>query len=189
MADPTSDIAKWTSFGWDDKSSAMMSLARFITEAGKTNSDYAIFAPEWFPMYGSQIAAYGRGVDPDDIEPFVNAWVKYAAANSATFAAPLAKSVMVDAGFDSNKSTIVANAMYHLNVAGKLPSIIASPAGWKASTGLSITDAGRALESVVSSTLTITKMLPWLLLGVGVFIAWPYISAARAPAKALGGIR
>lgn len=189
MADPTSDVAKWVSFGWDDKSRGMVAIAAFITEAGKTNSDYAVFAPEWFPFYGSQIAAYGKGVDPDVLEPFVNVWIKYAAANKVPFSAPMAKQVMVDAGFDANRSTIVANAMYHVNASGKLPSIIASPAGWAASTGLSISDAGRALQSVVSSTLTITKLLPWILVGVGVFIAWPYIAAARRPAKALGGFR
>lgn len=187
MADPSSDINKWISFGWDDKSRGVVAVASFITEAGKTNSDYAVFAPEWFPFYGSQIAMYGKGVDPDTIEPYINAWIKYSADRKISFTAPLAQQAMIAAGLERGKATVVANAMYHVNAQGKLPTIIVSPAGWAQNAGIGPSDVSATIEKILGGFLTISKMLPWLLVGVGVFIAWPYIAAARKPAKLLGG--
>lgn len=190
MSDPTSNIGKWVSFGWDEKTAGMIDIANAIAEAGKTNSDYAVFVPEWFPFYGAtaRILA-GKTVDPDDVEPFVNAWIKYSYANQVPFSATSAKQSMVDSGLDGNKAYVVANTMYRLNLAGKLPLIISNPSGWANNTGLGLTDIGHAIEQIGSSALTIAKMWPWILLGVGAFVAWPYIKAARAPAQMLGGRR
>lgn len=185
MADPTSDISKWISFGWDAKSSAIIALAKIITEYGKSNPDYALFAPEWFPAYGNNWnPTWGKMVDPDLVEPYVNAWLKYAVATKATYNANLAKNAMVNAGFDATKSQVVANAMWHLKQAGKMPTIIESPAGWASTSGIGLTDAARAIETMAGGYLTLTKMLPWIAVAVGAFVAWPYIAAARAPGRA-----
>mgnify|MGYP001380059718 CR=1 FL=1 len=130
MADPTSNIKKWVTLGWDDKSGAIIAMAKLITELGKTNPDYATFAPEWFPWYGATTnIAWGKMVDPDLLEPYVDAWIRFAFRNKRTFTAAQAKAAMVGAGLENTRSYVVSNAMWRLDRAGKLPDIIKAPAG------------------------------------------------------------
>lgn len=190
MASPESNIGKWVKLGWDDKSGAIVAMAKLITELGKTNPDYATFAPEWFPWYGATTnVAWGKMVDPDLLEPYVDAWIRFAFKNKRTFTAAQAKAAMVGAGLDNTRSYVVANAMWRLDQAGKLPDIIKSPAGWAASTGLGVTDAAKAVEDLLKGLTGIVRWLPWIAVGVAAFVAWPYIAAARTPGKLLGGAR
>lgn len=190
MAEPTSNIKKWVTLGWDDKSGAIIAMAKLITELGKTNPDYATFAPEWFPWYGPTTnLAWGKMVDPDLLEPYVDAWIRFAFRTKRTFTAKQAKAAMVGAGLDNTRAYVVSNAMWRLDQAGKLPDVIKSPAGWAASTGLDVSDAAKAVEGHMKSVTGIVAWLPWIAVGVAAFVAWPYITAARTPGKLLGGAR
>lgn len=193
MADASSNIKKWISFGWDAKSAAIIEMAKTITELGKTNPDYALFAPEWLPFYGiTTNVAWGKMVDPDDVEPYVNAWIAWASENRATFSAPAAKSAMVNAGLDDTKSYVVANAMWRLWKAGNLPLIIEAPAGWASTAGVDASDVGEVLDNLavniksgVMTGTNLVKYLPWVAVAVGAFVAWPYVAPYIAGARAL----
>jgi hypothetical protein len=172
----------------------MWAIAGIITDLAENNPDYALFHTEWVPFYGAMAStSFGRlkSVDPDDVAPYVNAWVAWAVENRASFTATKAKTAMVLAGFDNTLSTVVANAMWRLSNTGELPLIIASPAGWAADAGVDTTDVGVVLNSIgnaaktgVTATYDIIRYLPYIGLAVAAFVAWPYIAAARKPGSA-----
>lgn len=191
MASPTSDLKKWYTLAQDDKSRDLIELSAIITDLGKSNADYALFAPEWFPAYGLHVLA-GKMVDPDDLEPFVNAWIAWSAENRQSFTADKAKDAMKAAGLDPTRSYVVANAMWRLRQAGNMSVLLESPQAWADNQGVDPTDIAELLnqfaaqsKKALETSSDIITWLPWIAVGVAAFVAWPYIAGVRtlAPRK------
>lgn len=178
MSNPNSAGIQGATFYENDNTALIWAVADQLTQDGKTDpATAAAFPPEVAPVFRYKIGL-GYGVDPSDVEQFVQAWIRAANAQRLTFTTSLAIRAMQAAGLNVGRATLVARAMGRLQSVGKLPYLAQNPSGWVAE--------NPGLDPLASISFFI-KMVPWLLGGALVFVALPYLKAARAPAAALGG--
>lgn len=178
MASPTSAGIQGATFYENDNTELMWAVADQLTKDGVNPVVRAAFPPEVAPVFRYKVGI-GYGVDPTDVENFVQAWIRYAVAHRSTFTPQLAMDAMVAAGLDRAKSSMVANAMMRLQSAGKLNYLGKNPSGWKAESGL---DPLTGLKWFIAAA-------PWILGAAALWVALPYLKLARAPALAFGAKR
>lgn len=156
-----------------------------------------LFETHFMVAYGLIPQTYFNTVDPDDIEPYLEAWVRYAVAHSvASYDAQTAYNAMVANGLDQDRAVEVANAVTRAVSSGLLtePAIL-NPNGNQAKPGIvdrtvtAVESLATGAQKAITNTGTVIEWAPFLAVGLGVlavgFVAWPYLSAARAPARRL----
>jgi len=128
-------------------------------------------------------------VDPDDVEPYVLAWVRAGQKSGQSFTAQRAMDAMVAEGLDASRSQEVANAMYRAKNAGVLTQAeVLNPAGANAKVLDQVLEApGKLVSSAtkaVESTGSLIEWVPTIALGLavlaGAYVALPYLQTARA---------
>lgn len=155
------------------------------------------FETHYLTAYGLAPQPYWNIVDPDEVDPYLSAWVRYAVANQFEgYSASTAKTAMVRAGLDESRSVAVANAVLRARANGLLAEAeILDPYRASLAPGF-VTRAGQVVEDVLTSTGDAArkagKALEWaplvlggLAVGALVFVAYPYLKTARAPARRL----
>lgn len=156
-----------------------------------------VFETHYLVSYGIVPQPYWNIVDPDEVDPYLAAWVRYAVANKIPgYSATKAKAAMVSAGLDEARSVAVANAVLRARANGLLDSLeILDPATAAKSPGVvtRVLNTGEKIaESLGQAAENTAKTIEWapvvlVALGVGalVWVAYPYLSVARAPARRL----
>lgn len=178
MASPTSPGIQGATFYENDNTELMWAVADQLTKDGVNPTVKKAFPPEVAPVFRYKVGL-GYGVDPSDVEQFVQAWLRHGNARRLQFTPQNAMSAMTAAGLDASKASMVANAMMRLHNAGKLNYLGQNPSGWVSETGL----------APLTGLKWFIAAAPWILGAAALWVALPYLKAARAPGLALGGDR
>jgi hypothetical protein len=155
------------------------------------------FETHLFTAYGIAPQPYLNIVDPDEVDPYLTAWVNWAVANKHTgYSASKAKAAMVAAGLDEVRSVAVANAVLRARANGLLDSAEILDPFTAAKTPGILTRVGQVVEDVAASVGegarkagAVIEWTPIILAGLAVgalvFVSYPYLTTARAPARRL----